>query len=69
LSFWTLLTSIARRRAPDLRVDVRELAAPDPEAVRSGDLDLAVAYFPSALPGGLASRQVATLSSFLVLPA
>jgi DNA-binding transcriptional LysR family regulator len=58
-----------QRRAPELRVDVRELAAPDPEVVRSGDVDLAVAYFPSALPAGLASRQVATLSSFVVLPA
>jgi DNA-binding transcriptional LysR family regulator len=58
-----------QRREPDLRVDVRELAAPDPEVVRSGDVDLAVAYFPGALPAGLASRQVATLSSFLVLPA
>jgi DNA-binding transcriptional LysR family regulator len=58
-----------QRREPDLRVDVRELAAPDPEVVRSGDVDLAVAYFPGALPAGLSSRQVATLSSFLVLPA
>jgi DNA-binding transcriptional LysR family regulator len=58
-----------QRRAPDLRVDVGELAAPDPEVVRSGDVDLAVAYFPNALPAGLASRQVATLSSFVVLPA
>ena len=58
-----------QRRAPDLRVDVRELAAPDPEVVRSGEVDLAVAYFPGSLPAGLASREVATLSSFLVLPA
>jgi DNA-binding transcriptional LysR family regulator len=58
-----------QRRAPDLRVDVRELVAPDPEVVRSGEVDLAVAYFPSALPAGLASRPVATLSSFLVSPA
>jgi DNA-binding transcriptional LysR family regulator len=58
-----------QRSAPDLRVDVRELPAPDPEMVRSGEVDLAVAYFPNALPTGLASRQVATLSSFLVLPA
>jgi len=57
-----------QRREPDLRVDVRELAAPDPEVVRSGDVDLAVAYFPGLLPAGVASRQVATLSSFLVLP-
>jgi DNA-binding transcriptional LysR family regulator len=57
------------RREPDLHVEVRELAAPDPEVVRSGDVDLAVAYFPSALPAGLASRAVATLSSFLILPA
>jgi DNA-binding transcriptional LysR family regulator len=56
-------------REPDLRVEVRELAEPDPEVVRSGEIDLAVAYFPSALPAGLTSRQVATLSSFLVLPA
>jgi DNA-binding transcriptional LysR family regulator len=58
-----------QRREPDLRVDVRELAAPDPDVVRSGDVDLAVAYFPDALPAGLASRLVATLSAFLVLPA
>jgi DNA-binding transcriptional LysR family regulator len=58
-----------QRREPELRIDVRELAAPDPEVVRGGDVDLAVAYFPGALPAGLASRQVATLSSFLVLPA
>jgi len=58
-----------QRREPDLRVDVRELAAPDPEVVRSGEVDLAVAYFPGPLPAGLASRTVATLSSFLVLPA
>ena len=50
-----------QRRAPDLRVDVRELAAPDPEVVRSGEVDLAVAYFPGALPAGLASRTIATL--------
>jgi len=37
--------------------------------VRSGEVDLAVAYFPNALPAGLASRPVVTLSSFLVLPA
>jgi DNA-binding transcriptional LysR family regulator len=58
-----------QRREPDLRVEVRELAAPDPEVVRRGEVDLAVAYFPGALPAGLASRQVAMLSSFLVLPA
>ncbi|HLK89852.1 MAG TPA: LysR family transcriptional regulator [Polyangia bacterium] len=58
-----------QRQEPELRVDVRELAAPDPEVVRGGEVDLAVAYFPGALPAGLASRQVATLSAFLVLPA
>jgi DNA-binding transcriptional LysR family regulator len=58
-----------QRRAPDLRVDVRELAGPDPEVVRSGEVDLAVAYFPAALPAGCASRPVATLSSFLIMPA
>jgi DNA-binding transcriptional LysR family regulator len=58
-----------QRRAPDLRVDVRELAAPDPDVVRSGEVDLAVAYFPGALPAELASRTVATLRAFLVLPA
>jgi len=58
-----------QRLEPDLALDVRELAAPDPEVVRSGEVDLAVAYFPNALPTGLASRPVATLSSFLVLPA
>jgi DNA-binding transcriptional LysR family regulator len=58
-----------QRREPELRVEVRELAAPDPEIVRSGEVDLAVAYFPHALPAGLTSRQVATLSSFLVVPA
>jgi len=58
-----------QRAAPSLRIDVRELAAPDPDVVRSGEFDLAVAYFPDALPGGLASRQVAVLSAFLVLPA
>lgn len=57
------------RCAPDLRVDVRELAAPDPEVVRSGQIDLAVAYFPTALPAALGNRRVATLSSFLVMPA
>jgi DNA-binding transcriptional LysR family regulator len=60
---------LLQRREPELRVDVRELAAPDPEVVRSGEVDLAVAYFPGPLPDGLASRPVATLSSFLVLPA
>jgi DNA-binding transcriptional LysR family regulator len=58
-----------QRREPDLLVEVRELAAPNPEVVRSGEVDLAVAYFPSTLPAGLASRRVATLSSFMVLPA
>jgi DNA-binding transcriptional LysR family regulator len=57
-----------QRRAPDLRVDVRELAAPDPEVVRSGEVDLAVAYFPGALPPSLTSRPVALLNAFLVLP-
>jgi DNA-binding transcriptional LysR family regulator len=37
--------------------------------VERGEVDLAVAYFPSALPAGLASRTVATLSSFVVAPA
>jgi DNA-binding transcriptional LysR family regulator len=58
-----------QRLEPDLRLEVRELAAPDPEVLRNGEVDLAVAYFPGALPAGLASRAVATLSSFLVLPA
>lgn len=58
-----------QRREPDLLIDVRELAAPDPEVVRRAEVDLAVAYFPDAIPGGLASRPVATLSSFLVVPA
>ncbi|HVZ73379.1 MAG TPA: LysR family transcriptional regulator [Polyangia bacterium] len=58
-----------QRRAPELHVEVRELAAPDPDAVRGGDVDLAVAYFPHALPAGLASRPIASLSAFLVLPA
>jgi DNA-binding transcriptional LysR family regulator len=57
-----------QRREPDLRVEVRELAAPDPEVVRSGEVDLAVAYFPDALPASLASRPIAVLSAFLVLP-
>ena len=39
-----------QRSAPDLRVDVQELAAPDPDVVRRGEFDLAVAYFPDALP-------------------
>ena len=56
------------RRYPDLRVEVSELLAPDPEPVRRGDVDLAVAYFPDPLPAGLAGRKVATLSSFLVFP-
>jgi DNA-binding transcriptional LysR family regulator len=60
---------LLQRREPELHVEVRELAAPDAEVVRSGDVDLAVAYFPGPLPAGLASRPVATLSSFLVLPA
>ncbi len=58
-----------QRLEPDLRLDVRELAAPDPEVVRAGEVDLAVAYFPNALPAGLTGRPVATLSSFLVVPA
>jgi DNA-binding transcriptional LysR family regulator len=58
-----------QRLEPDLRLDVRELAAPDPEVVRAGEVDLAVAYFPDALPAGLTGRTVATLSSFLVVPA
>jgi DNA-binding transcriptional LysR family regulator len=58
-----------QRLEPDLRVEVCELTAPDPEVVRTGEVDLAVAYFPGTLPAGLASRPVATLSSFLVLPA
>jgi DNA-binding transcriptional LysR family regulator len=58
-----------QRRAPDMRVDVCELAVPDPQIVRNGEVDLAVAYFPATLPPGLSSRQVATLSSFVVLPA
>jgi DNA-binding transcriptional LysR family regulator len=57
-----------QRRAPDLLVAVRELAAPDPEVVRSGEVDLAVAYFPGALPAGLAKRRIAMLTSFMVLP-
>jgi DNA-binding transcriptional LysR family regulator len=58
-----------QRRAPELSLDVRELAAPDPEPVRAGEIDLAVAYFPEPLPPGLTGRAVATLSSFLVIPA
>lgn len=58
-----------QRLEPELRLDVRELAAPDPEVVRAGEVDLAVAYFPNALPAGLVGRTVATLSSFLVVPA
>ncbi len=58
-----------QRLEPGLRIEVRELAAPDPEVVRSGEVDLAVAYFPNALPATLASRPVAVLSAFLVLPA
>src|SRR5215831_3752038 len=34
-----------QRREPELRLEVRELAAPDPEVVRRGEVDLAVAYF------------------------
>jgi DNA-binding transcriptional LysR family regulator len=58
-----------QRRAPELRLDVRELAAPDPTPVLDGAIDLAVAYFPAAPPAGLATRVVATLSSFVVVPA
>ncbi len=58
-----------QRREPELRVEVRELVAPDPDVVRTGDVDLAVAYFPKALPAGLASRVVATLNAFLIVPA
>jgi DNA-binding transcriptional LysR family regulator len=58
-----------QRREPDLRIDVCELASPDPTPVYRGEVDLAVAYFPGALPAGLASRSVAMLSAFLVVPA
>jgi DNA-binding transcriptional LysR family regulator len=57
-----------QRRAPQLRVDVRELATADAALVHAGEIDLAVAFFPTALGAGLASRVVATLSSFVVVP-
>jgi DNA-binding transcriptional LysR family regulator len=56
------------RRLPEVRVDVRELAAPHTELVESGALDLAVAYFPAALPPALRSRPIAALRPSLVLP-
>lgn len=58
-----------QQRLPDLRIDVRELPALDPMPVRLGDADLAVAYFPNALPPGLEGRRVATLHAHLVMPA
>jgi DNA-binding transcriptional LysR family regulator len=57
------------RRLPEVRVDVRELPAPDPELVRTGVVDLAVAYFHDELPATLQTRRVATLSPYLALPA
>lgn len=58
-----------QRRLPDVRVSVQELPAADPEPVRAGDVDLAVAYFPGKLPPGLEVRRVASLAPYLVVPA
>jgi DNA-binding transcriptional LysR family regulator len=57
------------RERPDLRVELRELVVGRADVVLTGDVDVAVAYFPEALPRGLAAREVATLRPFLVLPA
>jgi LysR family transcriptional regulator, benzoate and cis,cis-muconate-responsive activator of ben and cat genes len=56
------------RRLPEVRVDLRELAHGDPEPVQSGAIDLAVAYFPTALPPGVQARTVANLRPTLVMP-
>lgn len=57
------------RRLPEVRLDVRELPAPDPELVRAGAVDLAVAYFHDELPPALNTRRVASLTPYLALPA
>lgn len=57
------------KRLPEVRLDVRELPAADPELVRTGAVDLAVAYFHDELPATLETRRVATLAPYLALPA
>ena len=57
------------RQRPDLRVELRELPVARPDVVLAGDVDVAVAYFPEALPRGVEAREVASLRPFLVLPA
>lgn len=56
-----------RKRRADVRIDLREHREPHVEALRRGEADLLVGYFPD--PGeDLASIHVATLYPFVVLP-
>lgn len=53
------------RARPDLRIELSEVDAADPQRLLSGDVDLVVDHIP-ALPAAVASRRVATYRAFIV---
>lgn len=57
-----------RRRRPDIRVDIEEVAIGDPSRLLRAEADLVVDYQP-VLPPGVEARQVATYYTFLAAPA
>lgn len=56
-----------RAAHPELRVDLREIEAPDYERLRRGEVDIIVEHLPDR-PSDLEARTIATHYGFLVVP-
>ncbi len=57
-----------RRRCPQIRIELREQPVPGVEALRSGEIDLVVAFLHET-PRDIDTRRVGTLRPFIVIPA
>lgn len=56
-----------RERCPGAEIHLGELGSPDVSALLSGEADLLVNHFPD-VPATIATKQVATLHGFVVVP-
>ena len=55
------------QRCPDAEIHLHEMSAPDLDALRTGEMDLLVSWFPE-VPDDLAATRVGTLHGFVVVP-
>ncbi len=56
-----------QRKAPGVKVHLREIASPSVDELQRGDADLLVSYLPDP-PADIATRRVGTLHGYVVVP-